>query len=262
VLPKVLGITLVLISLTVAAALTGIVLQTIKGYTNYEIGKYLYWYILPEAVSAASFAALAVFFQVISPHKFVGWGLMVLYTISRVVMGNLGYDHPLYNYGASIGVPLSDMNGQGDYRGFAWVLDAYWGAFALLLLVLSYACGARDRDPLPASSAAAAAAADGRAGRDRRAGAGRLRGPGRLHLRQHQRLERVPSSPGWERQQAAYEKACCATRTPRSRRSPTCGWWWTCTPRPRDWSPAAATCWRTAPARPCARSTCGPRSAI
>jgi aminopeptidase N len=208
VLPKVLGITLVLISLTVAAALTGIVLQTIKGYTNYEIGKYLYWYILPEAVSAASFAALAVFFQVISPHKFVGWGLMVLYTISRVVMGNLGYDHPLYNYGASIGVPLSDMNGQGDYRGFAWVLDAYWGAFALLLLVLSYALWRRGTETrylprlrrlprrlmgAPGVIAALALVA--------------FVGLGAFIYVNTNVWNEYRSSPGWERQQAAYEKA-------------------------------------------------------
>ena len=139
VLPKALGITLVLISLMVAAALTGIVLQTIRGYTNYELGKYLAWYLLPEAVSAASFAALAVFVQVLSPHKFVGWGIMVVYMISRIVLGNLGFDHPLYSFGASAAVPLSDMNGQGDFRGFAWWFDAYWGALSVIMLVLSYA---------------------------------------------------------------------------------------------------------------------------
>jgi aminopeptidase N len=139
VLPKALGISLVLISLMVAAILTGIVLQTIRGYTNYELGKYLAWYLLPEAVGAFCFAALAVFVQVLSPHKFVGWGIMVIYMISRIVLGNLGFDHPLYSFGASAAVPLSDMNGQGDYRGFAWWFDAYWSALAVIMLVLSYA---------------------------------------------------------------------------------------------------------------------------
>mgnify|MGYP003891987327 CR=1 FL=1 len=50
----------------------------------------------PAIVIWILLAALAVFVQTISPHKFVGWGLMVLYLIASITLGNLGFDHILY----------------------------------------------------------------------------------------------------------------------------------------------------------------------
>jgi aminopeptidase N len=53
-------------------------------------------------------------------------------------MNNLGLEHNLYNYGGTPGVPLSDMNGQGDFwKGASW-FRLYWSAFALILLVLAF----------------------------------------------------------------------------------------------------------------------------
>jgi len=80
-----------------------------------------------------------VFLQTLSPHKFVGWGLMVLYVISTLTLNNLGFEHNLYQYGGSPAVPLSDMNGQGRFWIGATWLRVYWSAFAVLMLVLSYA---------------------------------------------------------------------------------------------------------------------------
>ncbi|HST90961.1 MAG TPA: M1 family aminopeptidase [Brevundimonas sp.] len=136
--PKTLALILVLVSTALAGVVAGVLTQTIKGYTDYELGKYLAWYVVPQAISFGTLAVLAIFIQALSPNKFVGWAIMVVYLISTIVLSNLGFDHVLYRYGAGIGVPLSDMNGRGDFAGFAAVLDAYWGAFAVLLLVLAY----------------------------------------------------------------------------------------------------------------------------
>ncbi|MCX8498806.1 MAG: aminopeptidase, partial [Caulobacteraceae bacterium] len=137
--PKTLAITLVLISTLLVGVMTAIALQAIKGYFSFEIGKYLVWLVIPDAVSFLLIAILAVFLQTLSPQKFVGWGLMVIYLISRQVLASLGWEHLLYRYGAAPFVPLSDMNGQGQF----WVANAwlrlYWTAFALILCVLSYA---------------------------------------------------------------------------------------------------------------------------
>ncbi len=82
---------------------------------------------------------LAIFVQSLAPNKFVGWAIMVVYLISTLVARNLGFDHVLYRYGAGIGVPLSDMNGRGDFAGFAAWLDLYWSMAAILLLTIGYA---------------------------------------------------------------------------------------------------------------------------
>jgi len=137
-IPKTLALTLVLVSTLLVAVVAGVLMQTIKGYTDYEFGKYLYWYVWRQTVSMMILAALAIFVQALSPNKFVGWALMVVYIIASLVMSNLGFDHYLYTYGGGPGVPLSDMNGTGDFAGFEATTNAYWGAFAILLLLAAH----------------------------------------------------------------------------------------------------------------------------
>ncbi|SFS77851.1 M1 family aminopeptidase [Brevundimonas viscosa] len=136
--PKTLALALVLISTLAVGVLAGVVTQTIKGYTDFELDKYLLWYVLPQGLSFTLLAVLAIFVQALSPNKFVGWAIMVVYLISTIVAVNMGFDHVLYRYGAGIGVPLSDMNGVGDFAGFSAVTDAYWSAFAIILLVIAW----------------------------------------------------------------------------------------------------------------------------
>ena len=137
-LPKVLALVLVLASTLLVSVLAGVIVQTIKGYTQYELGKYLLWYVLPQAIFYAQLAILALFVQVLSPNKFVGWATMVLYMISNIVFGAMGFDHGLYRYASGASVPLSDMNGMGHFWvKMAW-FQFYWLAFGVLLLVLGY----------------------------------------------------------------------------------------------------------------------------
>ena len=138
VVPKTLAIALVLISTLVIGVLAAVVVQAAKGFGDIQLGKYLLWYVAPNALDLTLLAVLAVFLQAISPHKFVGWGLMVLYLISTLTLGQLGFEHNLYNFGGTPGTPLSDMNGQGKYAGFAAWFRAYWTCFSLILLVLAY----------------------------------------------------------------------------------------------------------------------------
>lgn len=138
-IPKILALALVLISTLLIGVLAGVLTQAIKGYTNFELEKYLLWYVAPQSLSFLLLAVLAIFIQALSPNKFVGWAIMVVYLISTLVMSNIGFDHPLYQYGQGVSVPLSDMNGRGDFAGFAAWFDSYWSAFAVILLVLAYA---------------------------------------------------------------------------------------------------------------------------
>jgi len=138
ILPKTLALVLVLVSILLAGVVAGIATQAFKGYYNFELGKYLMWFVVPGAIGFGMTAVLAIFVQSLSPNKFVGWVIMVVYLISTIVARNLGLDHVLYRYGAGIGVPLSDMNGTGDFQGFSNWTDAYWSMAAIILLVLGY----------------------------------------------------------------------------------------------------------------------------
>lgn len=137
-IPKTLALVLVLFSTALIGILAGVVTQAIKGYYDFELGKYVFWYAIPQAVSFSLLAVLAIFVQALSPNKFVGWAIMVVYLISTIVLSNLGFDHPIYQYGTGIAVPLSDMNGRGDFAGFNAWFDLYWTAFAIVLLVVVY----------------------------------------------------------------------------------------------------------------------------
>ncbi|TAJ62674.1 M1 family aminopeptidase [Brevundimonas sp.] len=137
-LPKTLALALVLISTLLIGVLAGVITQMIKGHTDFEFDKYLLWYLLPQALSFTLLAVLAIFVQALSPNKFVGWAIMVVYLISTIVLSNLGFDHPLYSYRSGLLGPLSDMNGQGDFGTFALWWGSYWTAFAVILLVLAY----------------------------------------------------------------------------------------------------------------------------
>jgi ABC-2 type transport system permease protein len=137
-LPKTLALILVLASILLVGVVAGIGIQTFKGYFNFEIDKYLLWYVLPGTIRFAMTAVLAIVVQSLSPNKFVGWAIMVVYLISTIVLSNMGFDHVLYRYGSGVGMPQSDMNGLGDAWKYALWTNGYWAMGATLLLVLGY----------------------------------------------------------------------------------------------------------------------------
>jgi hypothetical protein len=138
VVPKTAAITLVLFSTMVVGVAVSVLIQAIKGWVDFEPGKYLLWYVLPNDVDFALTAALAIFVQTLSPHKFVGWAVMALYLIATIVLPALGFEHNLYLFDGTPGIQLSDMDGQGPFWMGAWWFRLYWAAFSLILLVIAY----------------------------------------------------------------------------------------------------------------------------
>ncbi|MFT8420478.1 MAG: M1 family aminopeptidase [Gluconacetobacter sp.] len=138
VLSKVPAIAIVLFTTLLAGVAVGVVYQLAHGYTHLELGHYLLWFVLPGTVSVLLTAILAVFLQVLAPQKFVGWGLMFLYMVLRLIGGTLGLDDILYNYGRTPGMPLSDMNGVGTFWKGLVVSDLYWACCAIVLVVLCH----------------------------------------------------------------------------------------------------------------------------
>jgi ABC-2 type transport system permease protein len=146
VIPKVLALLLVLAASIAVSVVAGIMVQMLKGFHDYNVPGYLLWYALPAFFTSFCSVALAVFLQAISPNKFVGWGLMVVYLLAILVSGQMGFDHNLYLYGHYPSVPISEMNGQGHYWiGAAW-FQLYWTLGALLLVTLAYTLWRRGAD--------------------------------------------------------------------------------------------------------------------
>ena len=137
-LPKILAIALVLMATVAVGVIGALAVQALRGYTQFEPDKYLVWYVLPWTIDVTLIAVLAVFIQVLVPHKFVGWLVMLLIIVAQVVLAELGYEHNLYQFAGGPEIPLSDMNGQGDFAAYRGWFRAYWTAFAVLLVVFSH----------------------------------------------------------------------------------------------------------------------------
>lgn len=136
--PKSIAVSLVLLSTLLISVVAAVIAQAIHGYFNFEFGKYLGWYVVPVAADLILIAILSVFVQALSPNKYVGWGVMLLYVVGTIVLGSLGYDHPMLLYGSTGESPVSDMNGDQVGGALGWWLRLYWGGVALVLAVLAH----------------------------------------------------------------------------------------------------------------------------
>lgn len=136
--PKILAIFAVLLALSLAGLLTGVLFQLAKGTASIDLGLWFTAFVMPQSIDLLLIAILAVFFQVVSPNKYVGWGLILVWFVSRIFLQNLGYTNMLYLFGGGPGEPLSDMNGTGGFWIGGAIARAYWVCFGVLLLVLAH----------------------------------------------------------------------------------------------------------------------------
>jgi len=136
VIPKTTSLALLFVSMLVLNVVAAVGLQLSLGFTDVELGKYLLWYVLPASFDALLLAAVAIFVQSLSPHKAVGWGVMTLLVVWQEM--NHWIQHNLLNFGGKPETPLSDLNGAGSFWIGTWTFRLYWGAFAVLLLVVAH----------------------------------------------------------------------------------------------------------------------------
>ena len=85
-IPKIVAIALVLAASCLVAVLTGMSIQLVKGYTHFQVGSYLLWFVLPTLINAVLLAILSVFVQTLVPQKFIGYGVMLLYLVATVAL--------------------------------------------------------------------------------------------------------------------------------------------------------------------------------
>jgi aminopeptidase N len=137
-LPKIIAIFVVLLAMSLTGMLVGILYQEALDAPSIDLGLYLIAYVMPQSIDLLLIAVLAVFFQVLSPNKHIGWALMLLWFVSRIFLSNLGYSNMLYLFSRGPSEPLSDMNGTGGFWFGGLIARAYWASFGLLLLVVAH----------------------------------------------------------------------------------------------------------------------------
>jgi len=127
---------IVIATFLLVGALVGIGWQLGHSYTHIEPGLYLGSLAL-DAIPFLLLAVLALFLQVISNNKFLGYLLTIVWLVAQIGFGLLHWDQNLYNYGSAPDTPYSDMNGFGHFLKAALWFDFYWASCAVVLLVLA-----------------------------------------------------------------------------------------------------------------------------
>ena len=114
-------------------------MQTIDGYTHYEIGQYikeLYFITFPQVMG---FALLAMFVQTLVSNKFLGHGIVIGVFVLQPILFNFGWENTLYLPGTVPAYIYSDMNGYGHFvPAIVWSI-VYWFCLFAFLGVISIA---------------------------------------------------------------------------------------------------------------------------
>jgi len=135
---KLIALASVLVALLLLGIVMAILIQIASGFDSLEISLYLHRGLVHFVIPPILIAVLCCFVQVLSKNRFLGMLIMVVYFISTIILSQFGFEHPLYQYAASIPSPLTDMNGSGRFiEGDYWVMG-YWAAFSVLLLMMTY----------------------------------------------------------------------------------------------------------------------------
>lgn len=128
------------------AAVSGVVIQLAQGYTRVELGLYASGLWGLSLSQWALICVLALFFQVLVNHKYLGFLMMLLFYVSQAVLPALDMHHGLYRFGWAPATPYSDMNGYGHFAEPVLWYRLYWSAFAAGLLVVANLLWVRGTD--------------------------------------------------------------------------------------------------------------------
>ena len=138
-LSKFIAIALVFVLLYSFGTFVTIANQALKGYTNFELSQYAFRLGYINLVPLMMTVVMAFFLQVISPNKYVGMLLFMVYIIGTLVLSNFGFSHPMWQFADAPSVPYSDINQYGHFlTAHNWFM-LYWLGASLVLGALSYA---------------------------------------------------------------------------------------------------------------------------
>lgn len=146
---KFLGMLVVYVLLLLLLILTGVLIQTFKGYYQYELGVY-FSTLFTETLSFLIVYTLFVFFlQVIINQKLLTHAIVVLFFIfADVILPQIGLEHSMWQFGSGSLGRYSDMNTFGHFvTSFSWY-KFYWLGFALLLFSVGVLLSVRGTDSL------------------------------------------------------------------------------------------------------------------
>lgn len=134
---KFVGLVLALIVMQFFLMIAGIVLQIRLGYYHFQIPVYLKILFGLRLFDYTLLAVLAFALHVILNQKYMAHLTLVLFYLFTIFGPELGIESGLVMYGSDPGWSYSDLRGLSPYM-LPWLyFKLYWGAWAMLLVVLT-----------------------------------------------------------------------------------------------------------------------------
>jgi ABC-2 type transport system permease protein len=133
----------VLYLILVAGAL---VLQTVQGYYDYQIGTYLFFVLVVILPSFLQINLLSFFIHSVVNNKYLGHFVVVLFYILRLYSSKLGMEHDLWDFGFPKFGTYSAFNGYSPFliRGISF--HVFFVSVGLLLACIGYVFWVRGTD--------------------------------------------------------------------------------------------------------------------
>ncbi|WP_445947304.1 ABC transporter permease/M1 family aminopeptidase [Shewanella sp.] len=138
-LSKIIAITLVMVLLYCFSMGVTIVNQVLRGQQHIEILQYVIRLSVDALLPFIFTAVLAFLLQVLSPNKYIGMLLFVLYFIFSITISNFGFSHHMFRFASSPTLFYSDINQYGNFLSTDLWFKAYWFGLVMILSALTYA---------------------------------------------------------------------------------------------------------------------------
>lgn len=138
ILSKFFGLILAYCVLILMLILTGVLIQTFKGYYNYELALYFKIMFTDTLSMLIIYTLLGLFIQVMVNNKFIGFATMIVIFVVDGLLQYIDVEHPLFHFGSGMSLgTYSDMNTFGHFvTPFSW-MSAYWVMFGVVLLFMT-----------------------------------------------------------------------------------------------------------------------------
>ena len=144
---KFFGMTFICLLLTTVPVLVGLIIQTVKGYFNYDLGVYLIDSYLIAFPDYLQMLMLVFAIHLIVNNKFAGHAVSIgIWLIMIVLRSFADFNFNLFFFSYKPNFTWSDMNGIGHFVEPLFWYNIYWTVFGLFLILFFSLFFARGSD--------------------------------------------------------------------------------------------------------------------
>ncbi|MBO6523302.1 MAG: hypothetical protein JJ971_05705 [Balneolaceae bacterium] len=126
----------------------GVGVQIYSGYSNFELGLYLFDLYGIQLIHVVIWALLGIFVHTWFKNYYIGFFLLLLISIGITFLDGVGIEQDIFKYNQAPGTPYSDMNGYGSSLAPYFVYKIYWlmlGVFFYVVSIMFFRRGITDR---------------------------------------------------------------------------------------------------------------------